>query len=487
MVRVARLDSNFDRKITDSLFWSLLQSWGGRVITFVLFLVLARLLKPVDFGVFSTVVAVLGVLEIFVEQGLIDAIIQRARVTEQLLNAAFVMNLLLSVVFVSALWVISPIISRVMHINELVWILRIASASIIINAFGFCQVAMCRRNFQYRWLAARYLIATAISGIAGIVFALRGYGAWSLVFQTMVAACLNLLLVWVKPQWRPSRGLDFTGVLHMMRYSSHIFGMRVLDFGNTRFVELFLAVSLGAGRLGIYAVGVKIYQILMQLLSSAILDVAHSGFSRLADDRTRFIQAYYRAITFSATIAVPCFALAAVLSREICVSFFGVRWAESASVMLPMMALGAIQVIQFYNGTSFNALGRPEITLRLNVVKIAFTAGSLYLTIDNSVGHIAAVLVFGQLAITPLNFIVAQKVIGISLREVLKRVLPIFLASLGMIGCVCLMREFSFIRNLTGLVQLAVLTVVGVMFYSFVFLRYLRTNQGEVGLEIWQK
>ncbi|SFU24813.1 lipopolysaccharide biosynthesis protein [Paraburkholderia aspalathi] len=474
------MSGSLRQSVLSGLFWSLLQNWGGRLVTFILFTLLARLLGPRDFGVFAAAVAVISILEIFVEQGLGDALIQKEHVSLELLNTTFLLNLTLSIALVSLLVAFAPLVAALMKVPQLTNILRVACISTLINAFGFCQQAMYRRNFAYRWLALRFLIATAISGIVGVAVAYAGGGAWSLVAQVICASLINVGLLWAKPQWKLSARFDFRGGASLLRFSSNILGMRILDFGNTRFIEIFIAATLGPTVLGIYAVGVRIYQISMQLLSSAILDVAHSGFSRLAKDREKFNLAYYKATTISATLAVPCFVLLATVAPELCISLFGQKWANSAQVLTPMALLGAVQVIQFYNGASFNALGMPVVTLAINLVKIAFTAFSLWMTLGSDLDHMVVAFVIAQALVTPLNFYLARRKLGIDLGRLFKNVCPVFLACGVMAGAVIMCRSFLSHHELSIYVKFPALLGVGAGVYLALLILFIKKNYLEV-------
>jgi O-antigen/teichoic acid export membrane protein len=423
-------NDSLHRKVMTGLFWSVAQSWGGKLLALALFMVLARVLDPHEFGVFAAAMAVLAFVGIFVDQGLGEAIVQRPEVTPRLLNTAFIINLVLAVVVVGVLWLAAPVIAARLEIEELTSILRVASIVVPLTALSFSQQAMQRRNFHYRWLAFCALVSVLVSGALAIGFALRGYGAWSLVVQAVSAAAVTTVLLWIKPQWVFSLDTDFQGVKPLVTYGLNRLGMNVLDFGNTRYVELFLAAALGPAALGIYLVGVRVYQALMQALSSAILDVAHNGFSRLAHDRARVLVAYYKAITVTAAVGVPAFVFLAVLAPEATLLFFGEKWSASADVMQPMALLGAVQVLQFYNGTVCNAMGRPSVSFYFMVLKTLVTFVTLWLVRDQGLLAIVYWYVGSQLITTPVSFYLVYRVLGVSVMEIAKRSWPFLVACL---------------------------------------------------------
>lgn len=460
------MSASLRSKVLSGLVWSIVQSWGVKLATLLLFMVLARVLNPHQLGVFAAAMVVLAFVGIFIDQGLSQAIVQRARITVQQLNTVFLINLGLAVLIFGVLWFVSPLIAAYLKISELTDILRVASLVIIISATCFSQQAMLHRNFRYRWLAVSALVATLISGIVGIVCALRGLGTWSLVIQMLSGSVIGAAMMWTQPQWRFSFDLDFSGVRELLSYGMNRLGTSLLDFVNTRYVEIFVAATLGPVALGIYSVGVRIYQALMQALSAAILDVALNGFSRLAHDPVALREAYYKAVTLTAAVAIPVFCLLAAIAPEVTVVFFGSKWAGSAGVLRPMALLGALHVVEYYNGTLFNAIGKPSIGFKFVVFKTVATFVSLWLMREPDLLSIVYVYVASQLVAMPLSFYLVQRIVGVSLRTVLMRIWR-FLAAciLGMV-LITLGRHVGMVADLSIFSRFIVLSVLGSLGYA---------------------
>ncbi|ANB75648.1 hypothetical protein AYM40_25235 [Paraburkholderia phytofirmans OLGA172] len=474
------MTDNLGRKVLSGLLWSTIQSWGGKLATLALFAILARLLDSHSFGVFASAMAVLAFVTIFVDQGLSEAIVQRPSVTPQLLNTAFFVNLVLSVLVFAVLWVTSPFIAKYMKILELTNILRAASVCVLLTALGFSQQAMQRRNFHYRWLAICSVSSTIVSGVCGTILAFSGYGAWSLVIQILINALMNSALLWVRSQWRFSFEFDFAGVRGLFSYGINKLGAQLLDFGNTRYLEIYLAVNLGAAALGCYLVGVKIYQALMQALSGAVLDVAHSGFSRIAHDKDELARVYYKAITLTSAVAVPVFVLLACVAPEVTVIVFGKRWESSAAIMQPMALLGAVQALQFYNGTVYNALGKPSIGLVFLVFKTIVTCLALVLTHGMGLQSVVWWYAFGQIITAPPSFILVQLLVGISLRKIAMRIWPFLVACAVAAGGVWLIRAGEWIVQWTPFFRLLFLSSTGLLIYSTITILFAKNHIEEV-------
>lgn len=444
----------FNEKVRSGVLWALIQSWGMRFGGLIVFMLLARILSPSELGLFAAATTVIAFCALFVESGLSEAVVQRSEITNSQLNGVFAVNLILAIIVVTGVWVGANLIADYMKLPDLVWILRLSSVGILIGAFCFTQNAMHRRNFNFRFLAKITLLSTVFSGVAAIFLATTGAGAWSLVAQSLVASTVTAALLWREPQWKFSRGYDFRGVRPLMHYGVQRLATTLLDFANTRFIELFFATTHGAAALGLYVVGSRIYQSLMQILCSAVLDVAHSTFSRLSQDPANIREAYYKAVGLSAIVAAPVFVVAAAVSDELTLLVFGDKWSAAAAVMKPMLLLGALQSVQYYNGITYNAMGRPSIGLWLVAIKTILTLSVLFLNRLADFHQVVTAYILAQLAITPLSFGVVRYILGISFWRLASEIWPFSIAMALSYLCVVELRSTI---NLNGVSALIIL------------------------------
>lgn len=424
------MNTSLLERVRVGLLWSAVQNWGVRLSSLLIFMVAARLMTADQLGLFAVATVVITFFNMLAEQGLGDAVVQRAHVTSEQMNTVFWVNMLAALTMVAIIWLTAPQIAAVMKVDELTPVLRVASLSMPVSAAAFGQLAMRKRAFGYRWIATSTLASTIVGTAAAIALLLAGFGVWGLVAQLLIGNVVLLGMLWLKPAWRLTRQTDLRGIQPLIGYGASRLGTRVLDFANTRYIEIFLATTLGPAMLAVYTVGLKLHQAMMQLLSSTILDVAHSGFSRLANDRPNLISAYYRSISLSATVALPAFMMVAAMAPSLTVVLFGQKWLASADVMRWMSILGAVQVIQFYNGTVYNAIGRPEIGLKFLVVKVFLTFIALALARNGDMKDLMYAYILSQLATTPISFYLVRRLIGISLLEVGRRIWPMLVASI---------------------------------------------------------
>lgn len=462
---VASPSESLQRKVVSGLAWSVVRNWGNRVITLAVFVLLARLLEPAQMGLFAAAVAVLAVVDVLIEQGFGDAIVQRRTLTAAQVNAAFWVTIVLATLAYAVLFAAAPMIEGRMQTEGLATILRWAGLAMLINALGSCQQAMLRRHFEYRWLALRVLIATGTAGAVAATCAVLGLGVWSLVVQYLVFATLNVGLLWWRPRWVPGREVDGAGLRELFRYGSSVLGTRLLEYGNVRFIELFVAATLGPVALGIYMVGARIHQTLMLLLISSFMDVSLSAFARLADRMDDFRRAYYRATEAAGGLVMPCFVATALLAPELTVLAFGEKWAESAYVLRVLGAVGALQVVQYLNQSAISARGRPDVAFWLNGLKAGTAVAVLLASRGQDLRHVVAAFAVGQVLATFVSLYLGGRVLEAPLREVARRLAPCAAACVLMIAAVGGLRAAIDLQELPLPVRTVLLLGVAALAY----------------------
>lgn len=472
-------------KVFSGLVWSAIRVWGNRLGSLVIFFILARLLSPMEFGIYAAVWALLLTLEVFTEQGLADAIIQAPEIQPEQLNAVFLVNFCAALVVSGLVVLLAPEIANWLNMPAVEFPLQVASVSIVMNALGFCQLALYRRQFQYRWLAMRSLAATLFSGGVGIGLALSGFGVWALIWQYLTAALFNLLLLWIRPLWRPSLAISWKGLAQLLRFSLKLLFSRLLEAGNVRAFELAIGAWMGPAMLGFYSVGSRVHQIVIQLLSSVVLDVGLSGFSRLVDDQPRFTAAYYTALTATSALAMPVFVLLAAVADEFCAAVFGQQWQASGPILHWLAILGAVQSVQYINGAAITAKGHSGKTLMITGAKTAATLVVLYYFGHGELLELVEAFVYGQLLVSPLGFALGKRQIGFSWRTLTVKLWPFLTAACTAYWAVYWVRQHWLLEDiwlrliLPSLFGCAVYSILSIAlsFKTFITtLKYLRQS-----------
>jgi len=427
-------------KALSGLIWSLAQSWGGKALNLLLYLVLARLLSPAEFGIAAAVGLVLLLQSVVAEFGFGDAIVQRRELAREDVSLPFYVAMSVSIAIAVGVALASPWIERWMNLPGLAPYLTVAALFSPASTAAAMQQAMYKRELDFMPLAMRQFVALVLSGIAGVACALSGLGAWSLIVQAVVATVVGAIWLWRRPHWLPTRKVNRRSFGEIARFGSSLVATRLVDFGATRAVDLVIAGLHGAAALGLYTVGSKLYQTAMELLCRAVMDVTLSTLSRIAHETERLVASYGRVIALNSLVGVPVFLLAAALSPEITHILFGAKWAGSETVMRALMLIGSIQCVQFVNGPYLTAMGRPHVILGLTLIKLAAVMSAIIFIPSRDVTNLVEIYVMALLVVTPFSFGAVMHVLKIRTGFVLRILaLPYFGAALGY-GAVLLAR-----------------------------------------------
>lgn len=465
------MPNNLSSKVSSGLLWSAVRSWGSRLSSLAVFLVLSRLLTPYEFGLFAAASVIFLFFELFVDQGLSDALIQTDELNNHLINAVFWLNIGFSFLVFFIVYLSAPYFAQQMKMPDLSQIIRYGSLSILINSTALCQQALYRREFKYKMLAIRSLMASLVSGVFGCIFAFYGFGTYSLLIQFLMLCTINAAYVWRYPVWRPTFNLDIKPAFSLLGFSINVFLTKLLDFISQKSIDIFIGYALGAVSLGFYSVGARLYLILMQMLSSVVLDVALSGFSRLSSQLDKLGEAYITALKISSAIAFPVFIFLSATASLVIPILFGSKWAESSYVFSALSLLGAVQVLQFYNGSCLNALGKSNLTLITVFFKILFAFISLYLFSSSGLNSLIVAFVVGQLLAAPISFYFGLTRLKLKALMVAKAIFP-YIAASALMWAVC----YFIIRNFesTNKISVLVLTMVAsfIIYFASLFILF---------------
>jgi O-antigen/teichoic acid export membrane protein len=384
------------RRVARGLKWTLIDNWGSQIVALGIFLLLASLLQPVDFGLVALAAVFVQFAQIFVDQGLGDAIIQRKSLTRTQIDTAFWIAMGTGLALTIVGIVVAGPISTLVRQPALAPILQVLSISFVLVALSSIQLALLRREMQFRSLALRRLAALACGGVVGIAAAYLGYGVWALVAQQLTSATVSVVLLWAASPWRPGFGFSRSAFRSLFSFGLNIVGGDVLAFASRNADNLLIGVFLGPTQLGFYAIGYRILDVSVTILLNAARKLAFPTLSRLQAQPDRLRSAYNRMTQVVGTITLPGYVLLALVAQEAVLVILGSKWAASGPVAAVLMLVGPVLAIQAFSGSLLNAVGRPDRTLRFQLLT----------TVANVTGFLVAVLVFRDIVAVAVAFVI---------------------------------------------------------------------------------
>ena len=469
------------KRVARGLTWTFVDTWGSQLLQLVIFAILAHLLTDVDFGLVALAVVFVSFAQLFVDQGLGDALIQRKVVTRMQIDTAFWVAVVTGALFMVLGWLLAIPISLLLNEPGLAPIIALLSLTFLETSFSSVQMALLRRDMRFKSLAMRRLVAVIASGIIGVTAAFMGWGAYALVANEIAYGIVSVFMLWTVSPWRPSFAWSRSDFRELFAFGSNIVGSDVLGFVSRNADNLLVGAFLGAGPLGLYAIGYRILDTTQTLLVNAARKLAFPVFSRIQHDQERTRRAYGRVNRALSTIILPGYIGLSIVAQEAVVILFGAKWAPSGPVAATLYLIGPVLTIQVFSGSLLNAAGHPNIVFRFRLLTMAVHVTGFFIAVlyFKDIVAVAAAFVIGSYLLLPLNLYLQRRYAGIAIREHLWQLRWIALSTAIMVAAVLGVKSVV-IGHIPTYALLVVEVVTGVIVYSIAMLIFERDLVREV-------
>ncbi|MDY6937725.1 MAG: lipopolysaccharide biosynthesis protein [Cyanobacteriota bacterium] len=426
------------QKAVKGVVWSIIQKLGGQTISFIVFSLLARLLDPKDFGLVAMASVYLAFLQVFVDQGFAEAIVQRKNVEREHLDTAFWISVVSSAILMGITMLVADPIAQKFRTpgltSELAAVIRWLSVGFVFSAFNSVQQALFRRNLAFKSLAVRSLVATLAGGSVGVTMALSGFGVWSLVGQQLVNGTVGIVVLWKASDWRPGFRVSLSHFKDLFGFSASILGFNILNFFNRRADDFLIGYFLGPAALGYYTVAYRILLIVTDLMRT-LAKVVLPAFSQLQDEPERLRRAYYKAIQLTSLMAIPTFCGLAVLAPELLPGLFGSQWTDSIRIMQILAFIGIVHALSSISVNTIKAMGKPDWILKVNIINAVLNVTAFVMVVKYGVWAVAtAYVIRGYLIPLPIFTLMARKLIHIQIPTYLRQCRSPMLGTMAMVA-----------------------------------------------------
>jgi PST family polysaccharide transporter len=414
----AKQPSNLKQKAIKGIFWSAIESWGRQLISLAVFFILAR---PETFGLVALSSVFLAFLQVFLDQGFTQAIVQRQNLEPEHLNTAFWTNLGISLILTALCFGSADLVGYFFKEPQIIPIIRCLSFNFIITAFSSTQNAIFERKLAFNILAKRSLIAVTTGGLVGVTMAFMGFGVWSLVGQQLSNSLVGVLVIWRVSDWRPNLKFSPKHFKELFSFGVNVVGMNLAYFISRRSDDFFIGYFLGTSALGYYAVGYRVFSILTELLTSVLSKVTLPTFARLQQDPVRLRNALYQAIQLSSLITFPGFLVTSVLAPELIQVVFGEKWLPSVPVMQILNLSGIAFAYFYFNGSVLMAIGKPSLKLALDLIQAMSNIIGFSIAVKWGIVAVASAFVIRLYLMSPLIIWVVWRHININVLTYLRQ------------------------------------------------------------------
>ena len=361
-----------DRAI-NSMLWVTIDKTGGYFLIFVSNLVLARLLMPEDFGCIAMLHVFLAIADIIVHGGFGSALIQKKNPTHIDYASVFYVNLAISIVLDGLLFVLAPAIARFYSMPLLSTILRIQALELIINSFSVVQLSILKKSLKFKAIAVRNLLSHFVGLTTCIIFALLGFGVWSLVINVIVTRLIGSLLLWKASSWRPTLEFSWVSVKELFGFGGFMLLSSIISSIYNELQSLLVGKFYSATDLGYVNQAKKLEGIPSGALSSVVTQVSFPVFSKLQDNIDALKHGLKRNIKSIQYINLPVMLLLIVIAEPLIELLYGERWMASIPYFQILCVSRFLGVIIPLNMSIISAKGKGKLYLVTQLIKFGFS------------------------------------------------------------------------------------------------------------------
>ena len=414
---------DLDSAVGSGFRWSLASRVGGRVVTFGMGVVIARILVPEDFGVYAVALAAMNLLMTINDLGLIPSVVQSRRPFARLAPTATTLTMAFSVVLYTLTFVAAPWFSTLMGAPEATNVVRVLTLEILVDGVTAAPVAGLVRSFRQDRLAVAEFVGLPVTVVTTIGLALQGAGPWALAWGHLLGTVVTgVLIVWfARPLTWPSIDRDIAKELLVFSLPLSTGFMIEAALFNADYV--IVGNLLGATALGFYLLAFNISTWPVGLVQEAIRRVSIAGFARLHESGGDLDHGFARSYRLVWLATLPVALLMALLAPALIEVVYGAKWAPSAAPLRWLSLLGVVRLASVMVVDVLVGAGRPWLSLRFQAIWAVVLVPAL------AVGAEAAGLAGVGMAHAAVGFLVAVPVGLYTVRRLGVRVGPV-LASL---------------------------------------------------------
>ena len=453
--------SNSKKIVLSNFIWRFAERCGAQGITFIVSIILARLLEPEAYGEIALVTVFINILQVFVDSGMANALVQKKNADETDFSTVFYFNLTICSILYFILFLIAPYIALFYELPTLTPVIRVLSLVLIISGLKNVQQAYVSKNMLFKRFFFSTLGGTIGAAVVGIAMAYMGFGIWALVAQQLLNTFVDTCILWITVKWRPKWVFSFARLKELFSFGWKLLISHLLDtvYKNAR--SLLIGKFYSAEKLAYYNRGNQLPRLVITNVNSSLDSVLFPVMANVQDDVTRVKAMTRRVIRVSSYIIWPLMIGLAACADTVVELLLTEKWLPCVPYLRIFCIFYAFWPIHTANLNAIKAMGRSDIFMRLEIAKK--TIDVILIIIALPFGALAIAL--SELITAPISALVNaspnKKLLGYGYKEQIGDMMSSMILSLVM-GIVVYTVSFM---NLNIFITLVVQVLLGIFIY----------------------
>jgi len=449
------------QSVFSNMIWRFAERCGAQIVQFIVSIVLARILAPEAYGIIALVTVFTTILQVFVDSGLGNALIQKKDADDLDFSTVFYTNIVICLVLYIGIFIASPTIARFYDDLNLIPVIRVLSLTLVISGVKNVQQAYVSKKMIFKKFFFATLLGTIGAAFLGVIMAINGMGVWALVAQQLFNLSLDTIILWITVKWRPKLCFSFKRLKKLFSFGWKLLVSSLIDtvYNNVR--QLLIGKLYSSADLAYYNRGKQFPNLIVQNINNSIDSVLLPTMSQEQDNKEKVKNMTRKAIKTSVFIMAPLMMGLAFTSKNVVTLILTEKWLECVPYLCIFCITYMFYPIHSANLNAINAMGRSDLFLKLEIIKKIVGIVLLLVTIKINVLAMALSLLVSSVISQIINSWPNKKLLGYSYIDQLKDILPSIMLAIFM-GVVVYIIGFI---KLPTILSLILQIIVGIIVY----------------------
>lgn len=450
-------------QVLSSFIWKFLEKCSIQVATFILTLILARILTPEEFGIIAIIIIFVNLANVIVEGGLTAALIQKKNVDSLDFSTIFTVSFIISFLIYSILYCLAPYIARFYNDNCLTSVLRILSIIVIPCSVNSIQKAYVSKYMLFKRMFIYSILSVILSGIIGIVLAYNNFGVWALVYQILLNQFLVTILMFIIIAWRPRFVFCKERFISLFDFGWKIFITNFIIAFYEDIRGLLIGKIYQPSSLAFFDRGKQFPSLIMGNINTSIQTVLFPTFSSEQENIYKVKAMMRTATQVSCFCSFPLLFYLMIAAEPLVKVLLTDKWLPCVPFIRIFAIAFVLMPLQSSNMIAIKALGFSNIILRLEIIKKIIEVVILIISFMYNVYCVALGVLFYNFICLFINLYPNKRLLHYSIKEQIIDILPIFAISIT----TCMVSSLFLLLPISNILILVFQFIVGAIIYIY--------------------
>lgn len=453
-----------NKSVITNFIWRFAERSGAQLVTFVVSIVLARLLMPEDYGIIALVTVFTNIMQVFVDSGLGTALIQKKDADDLDFSSVFYFNFIVCITLYLVMFFAAPFIASFYRMSGLIPVVRVISLTIVISGIKGIQQSYVSRNMLFKSFFYATLGGTIFSAFLGIAMAYAEFGVWAIVAQQLSNTAIDTLILWITVKWRPKLMFSWNRLKGLLGFGWKMLCSALLDTVYNNLRSLLIGKVYSSADLAYYNEGDKFPKLIVTNINTSIDSVLLPAMSKEQDNADKVKNMTRRSIMVSCYIMAPLMIGLACCASNIVTIVLTEKWLSCTFFLQIFCVTYMFYPIHTANLNAIKAMGRSDLFLKMEIWKKIIGMILLLSTMFISVKAMAYSLLISTFASMIINSWPNKKLLNYNFLEQMTDIIPSILLALVMGATVYVVGFMNFPTLFLLIIQVvcgAVIYIVG--------------------------